>query len=549
MSRKTTAEIIDRISHQKSERSNHENAWRDIMDLMYQYRGDITTKTEGNTRIKGVIDSTPASAAQDLVSWIKGQVAPTQIPWIRFQVEESLKDEVEIVRLFDSAANKVLQRLSESNFYVQLESFLRDLILPGNGIFHVEEGKKKVNQRTGSTFGGLIFKAVPFFDMWWTYGKDIQPMWTTREWWLPAMSAYKFFNGKPGITAMQALSESPGSNPFTPHRYFNAVFENEEGIPGGITLPEDKPWHSVWVSDSDNEMVGDLQGFDFNPYTVARLKIVQDHTYGYGQGHAARPDAKASNAIKSKELVALAKALDPKLMYEAGSLEKLSGGAGGAIVVKAPTHSRPQYLETRTDFAAAAAIQNQEREEIKKMFLADVISNPDTQPRSAQESQLREIRSMRRMGGDADAVFMALSPVIENVASLMHDAGDLPEFDIIFDNVPGASFDIRFVSPFFTAQNQGSLQQVDAYLERMQVLAQGSGDQSYLDQVDPDEVSRYYARNGNVPFEILRTDEEIAEIREARAQQAAQQQQLEQMQQAASAAKDVAQVEGAQPAG
>jgi len=543
--RKTLAEVMDRIGEQQAERSPHESAWRDIMSLMMPFRGDVTTKSEGGARIEGVIDSTAGGAAQDFISWIKGQVAPTQMSWIHFMAHEDLRDDIFVTQLLDRGASKVLRALSESNFYLQLEAYLRDLILPGNGISYGQEIHKRVNPRTGSTFGKMNFKSVPFFDMWWTYGIDDQPIWTTREFTLPAGAAYEFFKGKPGKRVLDAMGNG---ELFRKFKYYNCIIKNENGIPGGLKLPEDRAWHSVWVCDDGPEFAGELEGFDWNPYVVSRLKIAQDHTYGYGHGHAIRPDTKAANSLKGKELVAVAKNANPKLMYDANSIEPktLSGGSGGAIVIKNPTHSRPEYLESRTDFAATHAIRQNEQEAIRKALMADVISNPDTQPRSAQESALREVRGLRRMGGDADAVFHALSPIIENVASTMQAAGELPEFDLIAEQVPGAKFEIRFVSPFFTAQNQGDLGQVDAYLDRLRVMALETENQEYMDRVSPDKISAYYARAGNVPAEILNTEEEMLEVREARAAAAARQQQLDQIQQAASAAKDVAQVEGAQ---
>ena len=194
----------------------------------------------------------------------------------------------------------------------------------------------------------------------------------------------------------------------------------------------------------------------------------------------------------------------------------------------------PQYLKSDTNYQVADLIARQDRDQIKKAFLGDILDDPETQPRSAEESRQRQVRALSRLAASADTVnYEFLDPMIQSVINIMYRGGMLPELDLLQSLAPDAEFEIVYQSPFFTSQKASGMNRVSAFLERRMALFQATQSEAYLDDLNPDAISAYDAKVSDIPASILRTPEEVEAIREARAEQRMIQQQMDQMQQVA----------------
>jgi len=532
-------ELIKRFNYLKRRRSVHEKAWQDITDLMMPYRGDITTqKTQGKRRVRGVFDTTAMNAADSFVNFIKGAIIPSGNDWVRLRAKPPFTDILEVRQVLDYVAERILGALADSNFYKESSSFLRDFAVLGNATLHVRESTPQLGKKN-ETFGGLIFESIPIGHMWWQVGNMGRPDFLIRQITMTAIDAFRFFGGEAGPDVERKLGMN---DPMGEVSFLHCVFENEDFIPNGIISPENRKFVGVYISGAGDSSGGGgssttivrKTAYDTCPYIVARWMVVDGEEYGRGRGHLARADAMGINELRRQILIAVGKDLNPPLMIEHDTVVELDITPNGLMVTRPPVKMGPQYLKSDSDYAAADMIARLDRDQIKKAFLGDILDEPETQPRSAEESRQRQNRALARLSASADTVnYEFLDPLIQSVIDIMHRGGALPELDFLQQMAPDAEFEIVYQSPFFTAQRQGGVNRVQAFMERRLALFEVTQDPVYLDDINSSEVANYDARVSDIPAQIIRSQEEVSAIRNARAEQQMIQNRMAQMEQLA----------------
>jgi hypothetical protein len=201
------------------------------------------------------------------------------------------------------------------------------------------------------------------------------------------------------------------------------------------------------------------------------------------------------------------------------------------MVTRPPVKLNPSYLKSEANYQIADEIAREDREQIRKAFMGDVFEDPETQPRSAEESRQRQSRVLQKMAAPAEVMsYEFLTPLINSVIELMSRGGALPELEALSKEAD-VEVEAQYQSPVFTAQKASNTFKVQAFLERRLMMFQATQDPVWLDDVDYDAVTAYDAKISDVPSEIFRTADEILKIREARAAQQAMQMQQEMLQQ------------------
>jgi hypothetical protein len=239
----------------------------------------------------------------------------------------------------------------------------------------------------------------------------------------------------------------------------------------------------------------------------------------------ARPDAMGINELRRQILIAAGKDLNPPLMVEHDTMVELDITPNGLMVTRPPIKMGPQYLKSETRYDVADMIARTDREQIRKSFLGDLLEEPETQPRSAEESRQRQSRALQRLSANADTVnYEFLDPMITSIIEIMQRSGYLPELDMLAEKMPDADIEISYQSPFFTAQKASGSMRIQAFLERRLALFQATQNPVYLDDISPDQLAKYDAMVSDIPAVILRTPEEIEAMRMARAERELQQQ-------------------------
>lgn len=519
-------ELNDRLGYLKGRRNNHENTWQEINDLMQPFRGDITTKkSPGGKRIGAVFDTTAMTAADSFVNFLKSAVLPSSSDWLRLKLRDADSD-VAVRTYLDRASMKIMEALTDSNFYIQATSALRDFAILGNSTLYVEEDTPMLKPDQ-STFGGLIFEAVPVEKMWWLMGKGQKLVMACREMEIPAADAMKYFEGNAGSAAEEMMTRG---NTMEMIKYYHFVFPTGKYSPVNSTVNTKKEFASVYLCSASGSIVRE-GGYDFMPYTISRFMVVDGEEYGRGKGHLARPDAAGINELRRQVLIAAGRDLNPPLMVEHDTMVELDIAPNGIMVTRPPQKLTPQFLKSGTDYGVADLIARQDREQIQKVFLGDVLQEPEAQPRSAEESRQRQMRAIQRLAAPAEVVnYEFLQPVIGTIIRIMQRGGALPELNEVSEILgEDVTIDVEFASPFFTAAKAASALRVQAFLERRLALFQATQDSAFIDDLDPDRIAEYDSRMSDVPADIFRTEEEVEQRRIAKAEKAARKEMMEMM--------------------
>lgn len=488
----------------QSDRSPHEPVLDQVRDLFMPFRGDMTTRGYGGRKIGAIFDSTGAVAADALVNFMVGNLFPPTGDWVKLRGPEGKNED------FDVDAETILLNLEQSNFYSESAKCLKDLIILGNSVMYIEEKSRRL-QADGSTFEGVSFEAVNLQDCYWKIGRYGTPLVFCREYYMTEAEVSKYF-------------EVPLENePFSERKILHFVLPADTSP---VQAPGDQKFVSVWVNEDHGTPLR-ISGYDYQPYVVSRLDVFPGEQYGRGRGHLARPDAAGANELKRQALIAASRDINPPLMVEDESILDTDISSSGILVVRPATQMQPTYLTTSTNYGVANEMARQDHAQIKAAFLADILLDPATQPRSAEESRQRSERLIQRLAGPARMIETGfLGPITESLISIMVDGGILPAVE------QSGVLNVSFVSPFYIQQRELVSMKTWRFISRRLEIFNAIQDPALLDDIDWDAVAKLDADNSDVPSGIFYTDEEVEEKREVRAEMAAQQQMMDMMSQA-----------------
>lgn len=536
-------EIKGRMDLARARRRPYEPPVQEISDLAMPYRGDIVTHRDAGTkgenilnRGPGVFDSTGTLAADSFTNFLKAMIFPSTHPWMKLGLPERFDRSVLARSRADITARRMHRAIARSNFYNVADAWVADDAVLGTGTLYGEEFDPIPENADGSTFGGFRFTAVPWGRMWFLMGIE-SPVFIVRDLEMPAINAKREF-GDAGVAGEKAISSG---NPMELFTYSNVQWLNENGIPGGIHHPLDKPWISLWVVEPTSEGLQVLRtrGQDLPSYMIGRWMVRDGEEQGRGQGFIARPDMKGVNKLKEMTLDAAGVDLKPPFLVEAETQIDLDLGPSGIIVMQPPVRLEPKFLPTGARYDVANAIGVEDRKNIKAAFLTDLIEDPQFQDRTAEAVRDRQIRVAQRLSPRADKVYHEMvAPLVVFVMHRMSLAGDLPELQQLIE-MGVDELEIVPTSPFFTAQKAAPLTRMRAFIEEWKRDSVEAGRPDILDAFNYDRAIDLSAQLSDMPAEILNTKEERDAIRQARFQQEQRQRAIDQTEQLASAAGDL----------
>ena len=524
--------LQDRFSMLDTERSIYNTLAQDIYLYCKPFAGELDTRTtaRGEQKHKSVNDTTAMQARQNLTNFMKARIFPANVPWLRFEPPGIRAFDADVrmdaIARADEISMKVLDAYDESNFYAEATTGADDLMLIGNAGTTVEERVPR-QRGGGDTFGGLSFQTKPLQDCFWQTDKDGDAWIVFIRQRFPATDAFDFFDGQPG----PAVRKRMDNNPMEIVEYLWCIFRNENNKPGGIKVDTELPWASVWLSNEDefdNQRVRE-GGFNENPAVIERWQPVPGEEWGRGLGFIARPDAAGLSAGRGQILIAVGRELNPRIVLEHNSLLQVEAGQSGTVVMREPQKFAPFYLNSGTNFPAANEIFRQDRDQIRQTFLADIIEEPETQPRSALESSLRTSRGLQRAAMLAEVIEKYIGKLIDRTVRIMHRAGALPEIDEIAEITGQPVIVPRLVSPFFSAQKQAVMESLLLFGQTMIELSRSAQRPEMLDRIDWDRYTGKLAELSDIPKEVFLTDEKLGQVRVARAKEAAQRRIAEQL--------------------
>ena len=175
-----------------------------------------------------------------------------------------------------------------------------------------------------------------------------------------------------------------------------------------------------------------------------------------------------------------------------------------------------------------------EREGINRGMMMDLLELPDLSRMTATEVMERTGQNMAFLSPMLSRLTAEwLDPMIGRCFEIMVAEGKIPPPPAALE---GEMIRPEYISVIGAAQKRAESQNITQMLRVLEPFA--AADPSIMQIFDPQGMSRYLSETFNVPTQVTRSEEEIAEIMDAQRQQQDSAAQAQQAQALASAAKD-----------
>ncbi len=498
-------------------------------------RFDDKGEMRGRQSYSGVANSALGIWADGM----QGHMVSQSLRWFRGIIGDPFLNRVDEVQQYLQWYDEAMYgEFRRSNFYDILGEWFRDAGSIGTATLFTEEDISRSVAVHTVIHPREIFIAE---DM---YG---QVDTVFRKFFLTAKQAVAKF-GKEKLS--QAVVDNAEKFPEKRHEFIHAVFPNEDRMFGSL-LSIHKPWASVYIqAEARQEEEGDdgtvkRGGFDFNPYSVWRLRKNSDEIYGYSAAADAMVEIKKSHQLSKTLLEAAHMAVKPAknvpehmrghVRLEPDGLNYFEKG-GDTISV----------IQSGVNYPIAIDREEKVQRIIEDAYRVDFFLILQRSEREKTATEIMELQSEKAilLGPQVDRLENeGLKKKFDIVSDIADKAGKLPEPpQILIDSIEesrargtsSARIDIQFIGPL--AQAQRRIFQMQPIKNALNELAQASVIYpKVLDRVDPDKLAERILDSTDFPQDIMRTDAELDEFREAQAQAAQQAQLQEQLQGAAEA--------------
>tara|TARA_R110002012_G_scaffold57769_2_gene149066 strand:- start:5371 stop:6978 length:1608 start_codon:yes stop_codon:yes gene_type:complete len=513
--------LLKRFGSLENERHTWESHWQEIADYVVPRKADVTKKRSGgDKRTELIFDGTAIHSAELLSASLHGMLTNMATKWfsLRF-LDDNLDSNDEAKEWLMSVEAIMYATFARSNFAEQIHELYHDLITFGTGVIFVE-GDDEFNIR---------FSTRHIAECYLSEDQNGRVDTVYRKFKMPARAVInRFGEDKVSQKALKRAQE----NPYEMITLLHCVFARDER---DVTMvdAENKPFASVYI-DPEEKTVLSESGFDEFPYMAPRfLKASFEIGYGRSPAMTALPDIKMLNKMCEVTIRAAQKQVDPPLLVpDDGFILPIRTVPGGLNFYRSGSRDRIEPLNIGANNPLGLNMEEQRRKAIQSSFFVDQLILGQGPQMTATEVVQRTEEKMRLLGpvlGRLQAEL--LQPLIDRCYSILQRQEIFPPApEFMRDN----TIEIEYVSPLAKAQRQGDVQSALRLLELMGPLVQF--DQSILDNIDPDGLTKHLIKVLSVPATAVRGSDQIFQIRQQRQQQMEQQRQMEQQAQAAEAA-------------
>jgi hypothetical protein len=494
--------------------------WQELADYILTTRKNITTKrTEGSKQTDRLFDSTAPDAATKLAAFIAGSLTNMAIRWFSLKMNaEELNEEKEVQEWLEKCANIYYLHLRQSNFVTESQEFYLDLSTFGLGNLSLEEREAK----NGARFGGFLFRAEAIGS--YVMAEDAEGLVDTviRKLDMSVGAAVKKWGE-------DALSEKARKkfqkNPDEHIDILHAVLPRHTA-PG--KLKRNKPWGSYYVELEEKKLLNE-DGFDENPFFCTRWSKTSGETVGRGPGHIALPDIKTLNKADELTLRGWGKIIEPPLKArEDGVIGRVRTQPSSINIVRDMDALMP--MEQGGKWDVNAALTQDRRTSIRRMFFADQLQLPDKTIITATEVERRIELAQQILGPTMGRLeFEYLNPLIARGFKMLERAGLMPPAPPIVNEYAKqhglVGIDVQYEGPLARAQRGGELQSFNKLMMGCGAVVQIDPTSKIMKKLNTNKTFSFLMKATGAPVDLELSDEDADALMtaEAEAQQAAMQ--------------------------
>lgn len=520
------------------ERNNVETIWSELAEFVLQshyseFRGDMSKAIKRDQR---VFDSTAIVACRDLANAIHGTVTNPTMKWSKLRfIDDDLNNEYAAVAWLDKCTDTIHNYLNESNFDSQAGQSYHALC--GLGTFALMH-EESTDSNTLFNFLSWHLAEVAFEE-----NKNGVVDCIYRRFKLTASQLYEKFPD----CCPEKVCQDAAKDPLKEYEVLHCIKPRAKLELESETLltPKSRPFASFYMMNTGHIL--DEDGFYEFPVYIARWSKLPGELYGYGPGHAARPDVRTICAVREESLKMLAKAVNPPIAATQNNIISADLRPGKLTVVR--DLEKFKEIVTQGRFDVASLEQKHLTDSIKQAFYLDKLMLPprtETGEMTAYEisQRLEQMQTvlgpvLSRLNSDfLQKLVMRclkicsrrskLPAMPDEVAQILLSKGKNPsEIDL----------EVTFVNSLARSQQLGELRNVESFVQEMMMMAQANP--QVLDKINFDAIVDYAAKIRSIPETIIKSDQEVEAKRQQAMQAQQQAAQLAAAQQVGSTVKDV----------
>ena len=557
---KRTKQVLTRYESAKSARSQLNQVFEEIAEVLSPERVGFTTSNYGNRRSIKIYDTTPIVSKRALVNAISGMLRPKSTKggkWFDIVPEdEDLLKEPEVKEWVEAAEDVLWRHMynPDSRFISALGEIDDDLVTFGTGYGFVS---------IRPDMRGLYYKAFHPKQMYLEVDglNEISGVYV-REMLTPGQAAEMFGEENLGAKTRERLRNTSKHKREERSEFVWWVSRRYDFDPASRSN-KDMPYISL-VIDVDSEHEVEESGYMDMPFIIPRWSTMSRDSSGYGRGPGlmALPDVLTLNQMGKTMLRALHRAVEPTWLLPSDSMvnaPQLRPGGVSYYDAKAIRNlglSKPfQQMDSTANIPWGLDAQAKAREGIMAVFFKNILNLPVDAPQMTATEVLERRESFVREIG---SVFGSLessytNPLVERSFNILLRKGAFGPPEAIPQPLQGAEVQFRFASPVEKAKRQIEEAGVGTAMDR--ILQIGQLKPEILDQFDFSAYGKFIADSNDFPLELMKDEADVEAMRAQQAQQQMMQQQMQiaerlapVMKQAAEADKAGADAGGGAPA-
>jgi len=510
--------LDSRFGKMFSDRSNWENEWQDVVELVRPNTTDFRKEqSKGETRTEAIYDSTAVDALEQLAAALQSFLVNPADRWFDVSVAnpESIREDSEAREWLQEVTQIIYDQYTRPSVYFNMafhEGFL-DVAAFGTSCIYQEWNRREKR---------LSFRAYPLADVYVKENHEGRVDTVYRKICYTRRQIAQFF-GEENVPPKVAQHNNDDQE----YTLVHCVFPRNDRNPAKLNA-RNMEFASVWYVRDTKEFVQE-SGFKSLPYHCPRWSKLSNEVYGRSPALQCLPDIKMVNRMEYTNIKAAQKMVDPPLIVSDDGVILPLKARPGDIIFKEPGVESPEPLQMGSNIPVALEITNQKRDLIQRCFHADWIRlGKETVEMTAFETADRREEKLRLLSPVLGRLQTELlGPTIQRSYELMNTAGMLPPPP---PSLEGNSLTIEYISPAARAQMGIKAFGMARYLQELVPMAQIQPD--VMDRVDTDKYAAILAETRGVDMRIIRSDEDVAAIRQGR-------QEEEQMAQLAGAAEPI----------
>ena len=296
------------------------------------------------------------------------------------------------------------------------------------------------------------------------------------------------------------------------------------------------PWVSVYfIAERDMTLLNE-SGFREAPFFTPRWLRASDEVYGRGMCGDIIADIAMLQQVRKVDIESKELAIRPPIVAAAYGMEgELLTSPGSITYTRQGIRPADAFATIQTaDPRISTETLAMEREGVNRGMMMDLLELPELSRMTATEVMERTGQNMAFLSPMLSRLTAEwLDPMIGRCFEIMIAEGMVPPPP---PELEGQNIRPEYISFIGAAQKRAESQNITQMLRVLEPFA--AADPNIMQIFDPQGMARYLSERFDVPTEVTRSEEEIAELIDQKRQREDQMAQAQQAQAMASAAKD-----------